>query len=121
MHARNAISRPRLATAIRRMTAMLNFLVELRECEARFQEPSDERALNPTIAKIQLDVEKLDITSPNPVPATTTVGVENEERLSVAMADVEMGEPPVLNAEPKNVHFLLARSQTDVHLLNSDA
>jgi len=31
MHARNAISRPRLATAIRRMTAMLNFLVELRE------------------------------------------------------------------------------------------
>ena len=32
MHARNAISKPRLATAIRRMTAMLNFLVELREC-----------------------------------------------------------------------------------------
>ena len=31
MHARNAISKPRLATAIRRMTAMLNFLVELRE------------------------------------------------------------------------------------------
>ena len=31
MHARNAISRPRLATAIRRMTAALNFLVELRK------------------------------------------------------------------------------------------
>lgn len=31
MHARNAISKPRLATAIRRMTATLNFLVELRE------------------------------------------------------------------------------------------
>lgn len=33
MHIRNAISKPRLATAIHRMTAMLNFLVELRECE----------------------------------------------------------------------------------------
>lgn len=33
MHVRNVISRPRLATTIRRMTAMLNFLVELRECE----------------------------------------------------------------------------------------
>jgi hypothetical protein len=32
LHARNAISRPRLATSIRRMTAMLNFLLELREC-----------------------------------------------------------------------------------------
>jgi len=32
MHMRNAISKPRLATAIRRMTATLNFLVELREC-----------------------------------------------------------------------------------------
>lgn len=31
-HTRNTISKPRLATAIRRMTAMLNFLVELREC-----------------------------------------------------------------------------------------
>jgi ABC-type enterochelin transport system substrate-binding protein len=33
MHVRNAISKPRLATTIRRMTATLNFLAEPRECE----------------------------------------------------------------------------------------
>ena len=31
MHVRNSISKPRIATTIRRMTAMLNFLVEVRE------------------------------------------------------------------------------------------
>ena len=50
MHARNTVSRPRLATAIRRMTAMLNFLVELRKWTLS-RAPPDRRVLRPCRSK----------------------------------------------------------------------
>jgi len=91
MHTRNAISRPRLATAIRRMTAMLNFLVEL--------------------PNIQLNAEKLNISSPDLTPATATSEIQIVEQ-SMAAADIEMGEPASPKKQPKEVPDWLGSTQT---------
>ena len=63
---------------------------------------SHRRTLNPVIAKIQLDVEKLDTTSPDLAPAVAVSRIQAPEH-SVAAADVEMGEPAMLSTQPKDV------------------
>ncbi|KAF9790895.1 hypothetical protein BJ322DRAFT_415384 [Thelephora terrestris] len=89
MHTRNAISKPRLSTAIRRMTAMLNFLVELPD--------------------IQLDAEKLDITSPDSTRMTATSEFEMVKHSPAGVADIEMGEPAGVIAQPENTHTPASR------------
>lgn len=121
MHARNAIAKPRLATSIRRMTAMLNFLVELRKWGGPFsQAPPERYLLNSTIANIQLDVEKAYITSPDLSPATATSETPIAEHSS-AVLDIVMGEHANLGAQPKNARFLLALDRTHIDFSNSDS
>jgi hypothetical protein len=69
--------------------------------------------LNPAEADIQLDVEKVDINSPDPTPAVAASegpsGVE----------DVEMGEPAVLNAQDKGVSRSTVRNRKEAELSNA--
>lgn len=51
-------------------------------------------------ANIQLDAEKLDIISPDLAPATAVSEIQILEH-SVGAADIEMGEPSMLNTRPK--------------------
>lgn len=67
--------------------------------------PSHRRALNPVIANIQLDSEPPDITSPDLNPVAVVSEIQTAEH-SVTAADVEMGEPAVLNSQPKDVSSL---------------
>jgi hypothetical protein len=62
--------------------------------------------LNPGIANVQLDIEKLDITLPGLTPAPTAMSEIQIAKHSIAAADVEMGEPAILNAQPKDVSSL---------------
>lgn len=63
--------------------------------------PSGRRTLNPAIANVQLDAEKLDITSPDLAPPTSVSEIQIAGHSTTA-ADIEMGEPAVLNAQPKD-------------------
>lgn len=58
--------------------------------------------LDPVEANIQLDVEKLDINSPDLTLAITASEDRVVEHLSGA-EDVEMGEPAIPNVQDKNV------------------
>ncbi|KAF9649857.1 hypothetical protein BDM02DRAFT_3113105 [Thelephora ganbajun] len=91
MHIRNAISKPRLATSIRRMTAMLNFLVEL--------------------PNIQLGIEKMNVNSSDLTPGTATSEIRIMEHSS-PIPDVEMGDPAVLNSQDKDMRDWLEPAET---------
>ena len=108
MHARNTVSRPRLATAIRRMTAMLNFVLDPRECRPLPRAPFYRLIVNPGVAIIQVDVEKLDVISPDLTQATTTPEIKIVQHSSAAV-DVEMGESAALSVQ-KIVSPMLSRS-----------
>lgn len=67
--------------------------------------PYDGHILNPVIANIQLDADKSDITSPDLTPSITSPKIRFPGH-SVAAADVEMAEPPMLNTQPEGVSSL---------------
>jgi hypothetical protein len=71
----------------------------------------------PTIANIQLDAERLDITSPDLTSATAISEIPIMEH-PPAVADVEMGEP--VDAQRGSVSHLLPRDRTDPDSSNLD-
>lgn len=74
--------------------------------------------LDPAEANIQLDVEKLDISSPDLAPSAVTPENYAAGHLS-RTEDVEMREIPSL--QDKNVgHLIVLRDQTDANLSNLD-
>jgi len=75
--------------------------------------------LDPAPANIQLDAEKLDITSPDSTPAITASEDRVVEHLS-GTEDVEMGEPAIPNLQDKNVSCLIVRSRPGADLSNLD-
>jgi hypothetical protein len=59
------------------------------------------------VANIQLDAEKLEVISPDLALETVTPEIQAVEH-SLVTPDIEMGEPNMLNAQPRNVSCLIA-------------
>ena len=77
--------------------------------------------LDPAKANIQLDVERLDITTPDLAPAIAASETRVVERPS-GTEDIEMGEPAVPDPQDKNVCNLSdrIRDETDADFSNPD-
>ncbi|KAF5367403.1 hypothetical protein D9758_003778 [Tetrapyrgos nigripes] len=83
-HIRNAISKPRVATTIRRMTAMFNFLPDLPDICSTVEKPKFQAQSAPTQKRVPNSVKSRSI-SPVPFP-TPTEKVHRE-------VDVRMASP----------------------------
>jgi hypothetical protein len=82
-HIKNAFSKPRVATAVRRMTAILNFVPDLRKCESqtisslRVTEIIPKAPVRSTAEKPPLEVKQV---GPETTSPLSHLGEQREER-----------------------------------------